>query len=224
MENVKLFGVWSSPFCSRVILALELKGIKYEYIEEDLTNKSSLLLDYNPVQKKVPVLVHNGNPICESLIILEYLEEMWPNQLPLLPKDPYQRAVVRFWAKFAEEKGIAIWIFFQTTRVDDQAKAGKDCLDMLRTLEEYGLENNTFFGGENIGIADLAIGTAIYWLQIFELTLKVKLFEASNFPRLYRWFNHFKEVPQIKSNLPNQDQMLLFFNKLRVKLKEATSM
>ncbi|XP_010667555.2 glutathione transferase GST 23 [Beta vulgaris subsp. vulgaris] len=222
MENVKLFGVWSSPFCSKVIWALELKSIKYEYIEEDLTNKSSLLLDYNPVHKKVPVLVHNGNPICESLIILEYLEEMWPNQLPLLPKDPYQRAVVRFWAKFAEEKGIAIWILFRATGMDDQAKAGKDCLDMLTTLEEYDLEKSSFFGGESIGIADLAVGSVIYWLEVVELTMEVKFFEASNFPKLYKWFNNFKEIPKIKSNLPDQHQMLLYFKKLRAKLTEAT--
>lgn len=103
MDEVKLHGHRVSPFSCRMVWGLKLKGIPYEYIEEDLANKSQLLLQYNPVHKKIPVLVHNTKPICESMIILEYLEEIWPHT-PLLPIDPFQRAEARFWIKFAEEK------------------------------------------------------------------------------------------------------------------------
>ena len=99
-----LLGTWVSMFGVRVKIALAEKGIKYEYREEDLTNKSQLLLQMNPVHKKIPVLVHNGKPICESLIIVQYIDEVWKDRAPLLPSDPYQRAQARFWADFVDKK------------------------------------------------------------------------------------------------------------------------
>lgn len=105
MKEVKLLGFWISPFSNRVEIALKLKGIQYEYIAQKMPiNKCPEIVKYNPIHKKVPVLLHNGKSIAESLVILEYIDATWKNGIPLLPNDPYKKAMTHFWAKFMDEK------------------------------------------------------------------------------------------------------------------------
>ena len=63
--EAKLLKTWSSPFALRIVWALKIKGIEYETIFDDLSNKNASFLLYNPIYKKVPMLVHNGKPLAE---------------------------------------------------------------------------------------------------------------------------------------------------------------
>ncbi|KAJ8631431.1 hypothetical protein MRB53_024754 [Persea americana] len=103
-DTVVVLGTWNSMFSNRVRIALLEKGVEYEYKEEDLLNKSPLLLESNPIQKKIPVLIHNERPICESLIIVQYIDETWNKTSPLMPGDPFERANARFWGDFIDKK------------------------------------------------------------------------------------------------------------------------
>ena len=113
-KGVVLLSVWSSMFGNRARIALEEKKVDYVYREEDLGNKSAALLRLNPVYKKIPVLVHDGRPICESLVILQYIDEVWeggPTSPRLLPSDPFARANARFWADFIDHMVLSICVF-----------------------------------------------------------------------------------------------------------------
>lgn len=104
-EHVKLLGAWASPFVIRTRIALNLKGVDYEFLEEVFGVKSELLLESNPVYKKIPVLIHDGKPVCESMIIVQYIDDAWAARPPsILPADPYDRALHRFWAYYVDDK------------------------------------------------------------------------------------------------------------------------
>ena len=103
-DEIILLDFWPSMFGMKVRIALAEKGLKYEYRDEDLFNKGPLLLEMNPIHKKIPVLIHNGKPICESQIIVQYIDEVWKDKSPLLPSDSYHRAQARFWADYIDKK------------------------------------------------------------------------------------------------------------------------
>ncbi|KAE7999231.1 hypothetical protein FH972_003684 [Carpinus fangiana] len=188
-EEVKLFRTWSSRFALRVVWALQLKGVPYETIYEDLSEKSSLLLHYNPIHKKVPVLVHNGKPLAESLVILEYIEETW-KQTPLFPEDPYERSTARFWARFG----------------DDQVKN-------LQYLEEE-LRGKKFFSGEKIGYVDLAFGWVAILISVFEEVKGLTLMEHEKHPLLLAWIQNFMDAPIIKESWPPRDKLITKYHAL----------
>lgn len=203
----------------RVIWALKHKGIPFEYIEEDLFNKSPLLLQSNPVNKQIPVLIHNGNPIPESVLILQYIEDAWP-QNPLLPSDPYDRAVALFWLKFADDKSGTIWKVFKFSG-EEQEKGLKESVEMLEIIEEHALDGKKkFFGGDKINLVDLAFGQLAYWMEANEHVTGVKIMEVGKFPRLEAWMKIFKEDALIKENLPVFEDMLVFMEERRQMLLE----
>ncbi|WCJ24168.1 Glutathione S-transferase family protein [Euphorbia peplus] len=226
MAEVKLLGSWLSPYAYRVIWSLKLKGIPYEYLEENLPNKSSMLLEYNPVHKKVPVLVHGGRPISESMIIVEYLDETWPDIHPLMPTLPYERAQARFWVSFFEDKGTLMWKIFGSMG-EEQEKAVKGTLEMLNTIEEEAMKviigDNKYFGGENIGIVDIGFGQIAHWLGVIEKTVGIKVFDPSKFPKLYKWIQNFKQAPVISENLPDEEKMVAIFGPYREMIVASAS-
>nr|AHY28561.1 glutathione S-transferase [Siraitia grosvenorii] len=166
-DEVKLLDSWPSMFGMRVRIALAEKGVAYEYVEEDLSNKSPLLLQMNPIHKKIPVLVHNGKPICESSIIVQYIDEVWSDKVPLLPSDPYERAQARFWVDFIDKKlydaGRKIW----TTKGEEHEASKKDLIGVLKQLEEV-LGEKAYFGGECLGFVDLALVGFSTWFHTYE--------------------------------------------------------
>ncbi|KAI3430116.1 uncharacterized protein J3R85_008260 [Psidium guajava] len=214
MEELKLHGFWASPYSHRVIWALKLKGVEYEYIEEDLSNKSQLLLQYNPVQKKIPVLVHHGKPIIESLIILEYIEETWSDP-PLLPKDAHERASSRFWMNFMAEKSLSFFKLFLMPQGEEREKAIAEVLEVLRTIEHEALADKKYFGGDNLGLVDITFGWLAYWYECTEEAVGVKLLCPNTFPRLHSWVENWKEVDVVKENHPNPEKLLDHFRKLQ---------
>lgn len=117
--------------------------------------------------------------------------------------------LVRIWL------GPCMWRLFRTTAGEEQEKAKKESLEMLRALEEHGLGDKKFFGGDKIGIADIAFGGVAHWLEVIEDLVGVKLIEAHIFPRLHAWTKNFKRVPIIKENLPDYSEMLLYLKRER---------
>jgi glutathione S-transferase len=110
-SEVKLLGAWPSPFVMRARIALNIKAVEYEFLQETLEPKSQLLIQSNPVYKKIPVLIHADKPICESLVIVQYIDDVWTSGPSILPSDPYDRAIHRFWAAYLDDK-VLIFIFF----------------------------------------------------------------------------------------------------------------
>lgn len=93
---MKLYTFFRSSASYRVRIALNLKGLNYEQIPIHLRRGEQLAPAYKAInpQALVPTLDDNGPLLTQSLAIIEYLEERYP-QTPLLPPDLADRAMVR---------------------------------------------------------------------------------------------------------------------------------
>lgn len=89
---MKLIDAARCPYCARVRIALAEKGLEYETVEIDLSDRPPWVYELN-VTGRVPIL-DDGFVLPESEVIMAYLDERYP-EAPLLPADPAGRARAR---------------------------------------------------------------------------------------------------------------------------------
>ncbi|XP_022725868.1 glutathione S-transferase U17-like [Durio zibethinus] len=225
-SDVKVLGSWPSPYAMRPRIALNIKSVDYEYVEERVwEGKTELLLQSNPVHKKIPVLIHGDNPICESLNIVQYIDETWSSGPSILPSDPYEGAIARFWAAYLDEKWFPSIKSIAIAQGEDARKAAiAQVEEGLALLEEaFGKcsKGKPFFGGDQIGFLDIAFGSFLGWLRVTEKFNGMKLLSEAKTPALVNWADRFCSDAAVKDVMPDTEKLAEFGKMVIAKIRGA---
>jgi glutathione S-transferase len=141
----------------RVWIALEAKGLNYQYIEVDPYSKPESLLSINPLGL-VPALQHGLFTCHESSVLLEYIEEYFPGPkfATLHGATPQARAIARLWTDHVAKKIIpAFYRVLQFQEAAKQAGAAKELQTAIETLVNAADADGPFFAGKELGFVDV---------------------------------------------------------------------
>ena len=188
---IKLCGFRISNYHNKVRIALLEKGVPHEEDHSVKPSQDESVLARSPMGK-VPFLEVDGTRIRESGVILEYLEEAYP-QKPLLPKDPLERARVRELTVFIELhlELVARQMYYSLAggkpvsdetrqRVEKNLAKGVRALKALVRFEPY-------IAGKELSIADCAA-----FVHLPLVTLVTRTFFGRDF---------LEDIPQLKPYL-----------------------
>ena len=205
---MKLYGYWRSSTSYRVRAALNLKKLDYEYVPVNIAKGEQFGSSYSAINPGagVPSLVlADGTTLVQSLVILDYLEAMWPDP-GLVPIDPVERANVMAVAHI-----VALDIHpLNNLRVMGQLQNRfganqQDCTDWMHHWMSFGFQaaekmiapDTGFAFGKAPCIADLCIVTQMYNARRWKL-------DVGRFPRLTRVEKLCLEIPEIAAAHPDR--------------------
>ena len=162
-----LYHLWLSPFCRKVRIVLQEKGVPFEMKAEDLWRRRPEYLALNPACE-VPVLVlDDGKTIADSTAICEYLEETQPEPA-LIPGSAGDRAEIRRLVAWFDRKfnlevtrnlvGEKIMKrFLKRGEPDTRAiRAGKQNIHIHLEYIAWLTERRTWLAGDTLSLADIA--------------------------------------------------------------------
>ncbi|XP_037474993.1 glutathione S-transferase 3-like [Triticum dicoccoides] len=201
-SEVTCVDFWCNEFGMRVRIALRELGVPFEYIEEDLRvrERSELVRRMNPVHRSIPILIHHGLPVCGSVNIIEYIDEVWGEETRLLPGDPADRADARFWADFIDHKVFSTQTKFFTSKGEEKEAAKEELVEHLKRLEEV-LGDKCFFSGDEFGFLDVVFIPFSSMFYGYEQHGGIDL--EAECPKLTRWEKRCRERESVSEVLPD---------------------
>ncbi|CAN1774827.1 Probable glutathione S-transferase parC [Linum perenne] len=159
----------------------------------------------NPVHSKIPVLIHRGKPICESLIIIHYIDEVWAHKSPALPSLPFQRSHARFWADYIDNKVDKIYEIYRDLKSFLKLMLLVEALiDCFRVLERE-LGDKPFLSGESFGFIDIVFISFYGFFYTFQ--------ELGNFnleaecPKIVHWTQRCLQRESVSKSVVDQHEV-----------------
>ena len=209
---MRMYGFWRSLATYRVRVALALKGLEADVVSIDLLKGYQFNVEYTAVnpQNVVPALVvDEGPPLFQSMAILEYLNEVYPEP-PLLPADPRGRARVRGLAHIVVSDGhplIVPRIRGYLEKVLHIDEAGRNrwlqhwSLKALEAFEGHLTKERTtgrYCHGDSVTIADICLASQVIGARDYFKC------DVSGVPSVMRVYGELMKLPAFDAALPQK--------------------
>lgn len=176
LPQLKLISHKLCPYVQRARIVLAEKHIPYELEFIDLSNKPDWFLAISPLGK-VPVLLVDDEPLFESNVIAEYLDEISAESLH--PADTFDKARNRSWIEFASSTLSAIAGFYNAQNEEEFENSITTLQQRFETLEGE-LTHEPYFNGERFSIVDAAFGPVFRYFTVFERYADFRFFSANS--------------------------------------------
>lgn len=193
--NLRLISHKLCPYVQRARIVLDEKAVPHEIEFIDLGAKPGWFLRLSPLGK-VPLLLVDQEPIFESAVIAEYLDEITPGSLH--PVDPLQKARHRAWIEFASNTLAAIAAFYNAA----DARAFDTAAAVLRG-RFLSLETATlaapYFGGERFRLVDAAFAPVFRYFDVIDRHADLGFFAET--PRVVAWRGALGARPSVRRSV-----------------------
>lgn len=206
-EELKLYSYWRSSCAHRVRIALNLKGIKYEYIPVNLLKGDHLDPDFKKINPMgaVPALVDGDVVISDSLAIIMYLDDKYPEP-PLLPRDLLKRAL-NFQASSIVLSGIQPHQNVSVIRYIEEKISSEEKNAWVNNAITKGfaaLENllvscaGKYATGDEVHLADLFLAPQIHGaINRFQINMEP-------YPTLAKCYEAYNDLPAFQNAVPEK--------------------
>ncbi len=199
---LKLIGATTSPYVRKVRIMMAEKKLEYTFVEENVWAADTTINHANPLGKVPCLILDAGEALFDSRVIVEYLDILSPVG-KMIPASGRERAEVKTWEALAdglldasilarleatwagrtEEQRSLKWIDRQLTKVGDSLKA-----------MSVGLGEKAFCSGIHMSLADIAVGSALGYLDF-------------RFPEI-KWRNSYPNLAKLQEKLMQKQSFI----------------
>ena len=195
------------PYVQRAAIVLAEKNASFTRRYVDLSAKPDWFLAVSPLGK-TPVLLAGDEPMFESAVICEYLDETIAPRLH--PQEPLQRARHRAWTEFGSSMLNTIAGFYTAPDARVLQACRKELQARFAQLEGVLSASGPYFAGENFGLVDAMYGPVFRYFDVFEQLGEGGFFETT--PKVRAWREALAQRPSIKrAAAPEYPQLLRRF-------------
>ena len=201
MTKPVLYALGFSPTCQRVFATLAHKGVEYDTIDIDITQKERPA-EFNAVSPfgKVPVMVHEGRNLIESSVICEYIDEVWPEPA-MLPADAGARAEARQWIGFVNRAVTdrdAEFVHIEREK-DAKLKICNKIYPELAHLDRALAGRDGLFFGDDLSLVDVNIAPFTRGIQIWSDLIGDK--NLASYSNLNAYIDRLEAVPVLQETV-----------------------
>jgi glutathione S-transferase len=152
------------PYVQRAAIVLTEKGVAFTRRDVDLAHKPDWFLQVSPLAR-TPVLLVGEEPLFESAVICEYLDEVLAPRLH--PGDALSRARQRAWMEFGSAVLATISAFY---RAPDEAALAASARELRERFArvEASLGEGPYFAGAAFGMVDAVFGPVFRYFDAFD--------------------------------------------------------